>query len=67
MLYRCKECTLLRVQEVGETCEECKANVPQTRGNDTGWLLNPSWARAAPAPSHKERRAADAPNPGVAA
>jgi hypothetical protein len=33
-LYRCTECTLLRVEREGETCAECKANAPpQTAGN----------------------------------
>jgi hypothetical protein len=53
MLYRCKECTLLRVQKEGETCEECKASMPQPRENSTGWLINPArahqpWASAPP-------------------
>jgi hypothetical protein len=49
-LYRCKECTLLRVQREGETCEECTTNLPQTLGNSTGWLINPARAHVAPSP-----------------
>lgn len=28
-MYRCKECTLLRVKKDGEICEECLANMPK--------------------------------------
>jgi len=63
MLYRCKECTLLRVRTEGETCGECKANMPQTRGNSTGWLLNPAWDHVALRPRHQEHHPAEAPKP----
>lgn len=42
--YRCRECTLLRVDIEGAVCEECAANMPAASGlsNSTPAFMTPA-------------------------